>query len=489
MIAIAVVASLVAYAWVMGYMSFTTNNAGKAIQLPSFAIDANSNLLVYVQNTGQGVVKISSVYVNDESKPFTADLNYPDNVLPEGKTAELVVTGPFAENAKLDIKVTTTDGTFMQITRRVSGSGGGILPVPALSTFTFDVIESQQVNNPFPIVVTAKDQFGAIFDFDGPVTLSDSTGTINPTSVTLTNGVSSSTPVSISSAIASVSISASGGGKTGASNTFQVSAAPPVLGGFTFDTIGNQINGAGFSITIRAINQYGDPFTSYVGTNTLTVSAGSINPLSTSAFTAGVWTGTVTVTGTGTGVTISTSGGGQSGTSNTFDVNNPAPILSSFAIGAISGQTTGQAFDIVITAKDQYGATFTSFTGTVSLVAMSGTTNIPIVPATSGSFVGGVRTESVTINQAASGIVITASASGATGNSNSFTVTNPPAALHHFNFATISTPQTTGTAFSITITAIDQYGATFTGYTGTNTLTYSGGTINPTTTGAFSCRC
>ncbi len=35
MIAIAVVASLVTYAWVMGYMGFTTDKTGKAIQIQS----------------------------------------------------------------------------------------------------------------------------------------------------------------------------------------------------------------------------------------------------------------------------------------------------------------------------------------------------------------------------------------------------------------------------------------------------------------------
>ena len=35
MIAIAVVASLVVYAWVMGYIGGTTNKAGMAISIPS----------------------------------------------------------------------------------------------------------------------------------------------------------------------------------------------------------------------------------------------------------------------------------------------------------------------------------------------------------------------------------------------------------------------------------------------------------------------
>ena len=44
LIAIAVVASLVAYAWVMGYMSFQTAKTGGAIQIQSFASDANGHM-------------------------------------------------------------------------------------------------------------------------------------------------------------------------------------------------------------------------------------------------------------------------------------------------------------------------------------------------------------------------------------------------------------------------------------------------------------
>ena len=114
MIAIAVVASLVVYAWVTGYIGTQTGNVGKAIALPSFAIDpVTSDLHVYVQNVGQGTVKVSTVYINDVLMPFDADPNFADNQIPEGKTADLTVPGTFDENTKLTIKVTTTDGTFM----------------------------------------------------------------------------------------------------------------------------------------------------------------------------------------------------------------------------------------------------------------------------------------------------------------------------------------------------------------------------------------
>ena len=61
-----------------------------------------------------------------------------------------------------------------------------------------------------------------------------------------------------------------------------------------------------------------------------------------------------------------------------------------------------------------------------------------------------------------------------------------PASLDHFTFATISSPQKAGAAFTITITAKDACENTVTSYTGTNTLSDTTGTINPTSTTTFS---
>ena len=72
MIAIAVVASLVVYAWVTGYIGGTTSTAGKAIQIQSFA-SQGGKLVVYVQNVGQGDVELNrdqSVYVNSNLVPL-----------------------------------------------------------------------------------------------------------------------------------------------------------------------------------------------------------------------------------------------------------------------------------------------------------------------------------------------------------------------------------------------------------------------------------
>ena len=75
MIAIAVVASLVVYAWVMGYIGGNTSKAGNAIQVQSYSLDPGSgNMTLYVQNVGQGSVTLNpagSVYINSVMETFS----------------------------------------------------------------------------------------------------------------------------------------------------------------------------------------------------------------------------------------------------------------------------------------------------------------------------------------------------------------------------------------------------------------------------------
>jgi archaeal type IV pilus assembly protein PilA len=118
MIAIAVVASLVTYAWVMGYMSFTTEKTGKAIQIQSVSnVTSPVNTMdIYVQNVGDSVVNFNnaSVYVNGANIACNATLN----PLAAGATTKLSVnydTTITGITMTVDIKVTTEDGTFSTV--------------------------------------------------------------------------------------------------------------------------------------------------------------------------------------------------------------------------------------------------------------------------------------------------------------------------------------------------------------------------------------
>src|SRR5271157_1438245 len=70
MIAVAVVASLVVYAWVMGYVGFQTAKTGEAVQIQSvsFTTGATDKVnIVYLQNVGGQTVTLipaQCLYVN-----------------------------------------------------------------------------------------------------------------------------------------------------------------------------------------------------------------------------------------------------------------------------------------------------------------------------------------------------------------------------------------------------------------------------------------
>jgi flagellin-like protein len=129
MIAIAVVASLVAYAWVMGYMNFTTQKTGNAIQIQSMVIDSVSNpqkVTFYVQNVGTGLVQFESnigVYINGQKVTVAPTITGTDTngALPVGSTATVVVTPPstLVSGSYIPFKVTLQDGSIAEASKTV----------------------------------------------------------------------------------------------------------------------------------------------------------------------------------------------------------------------------------------------------------------------------------------------------------------------------------------------------------------------------------
>jgi flagellin-like protein len=113
MIAVAVVASLVAYAWVMGYMGFQTAKTGQAIQIQS--VDP-VNKVVYVQNVGDGMVSFSDPCVFVDGTGYVS--NATSTKYDKGETVGLYISGAtFTAGNTYTVKVTTTDGTFSQVTK------------------------------------------------------------------------------------------------------------------------------------------------------------------------------------------------------------------------------------------------------------------------------------------------------------------------------------------------------------------------------------
>lgn len=125
LIAIAVVAALVTYAWVMGYIGFQTNKAGNAIQIQSVTFTGTAGTsgsvnAVYVQNVGNSAISIVNnqcLYVNGQLQTSAASLT----TVPAQSTTTITASGAtsYPSGTVLTIKVTTGDGTYNQVTETV----------------------------------------------------------------------------------------------------------------------------------------------------------------------------------------------------------------------------------------------------------------------------------------------------------------------------------------------------------------------------------
>jgi len=136
MIAVAVVASLVAYAWVMGYIGFQTNKTGQAVQIQSVAFADNSDgtmavSTIYLQNIGSGAVTVDpsqSVYIEgiqvaSYTGPTTTPIPSPSPTsVGAGDTVQINLNpnyGKFTPGTTITVKVTTDGGTYSQISQVV----------------------------------------------------------------------------------------------------------------------------------------------------------------------------------------------------------------------------------------------------------------------------------------------------------------------------------------------------------------------------------
>jgi uncharacterized repeat protein (TIGR02543 family) len=108
MIAIAVVASLVAYAWVMGYIGATTRNVGEPAQIQSIHLADDGVVSIFVKNVGDSSITLSEVYVNDV-KDAAAQFSAKTLAVQEIVTVTLSET--FEKDQLINIRIVTIEGT------------------------------------------------------------------------------------------------------------------------------------------------------------------------------------------------------------------------------------------------------------------------------------------------------------------------------------------------------------------------------------------
>jgi len=160
MIVITVAASLVTYAWVMGYLSFTTAKAGRAMQVQSvhYTNDTDQTLTVYVQNVGEEFVTLhedASVYVDgilqSDLDVDIANATDGELALYTGETATIVIQSVALDPGdRVRVRVVDEIGTFTEIhTYPLTGDASapsGTLPVVLLDD-DFNRVDSTTVGN------------------------------------------------------------------------------------------------------------------------------------------------------------------------------------------------------------------------------------------------------------------------------------------------------------------------------------------------------
>ena len=159
-----------------------------------------------------------------------------------------------------------------------------------------------------------------------------------------------------------------------------------------------------------------------------------------------------------------------------------AATAKKLVISALAEQTAGTAFNVTLTATDEYGNTATSYAGAKTLTwsepSSSPSGKAPSYPATV-TFTAGVGTASSLKLYDAQNTALKATEGAIEGTSGTFTVKAATAKK-----LTLPTPseQEAGAPFNITLTATDEYNNLATSYTGAKTLTWSGPTSSPNNT-------
>ncbi len=288
----------------------------------------------------------------------------------------------------------------------------------ALDHFSFAFIPSQTAGESFLITIAAKDAGNnTITNYAGTVDLTVNAGTITPViSGTFISGqIIETVTVTVAGTLRTITATDHGGTKTGTSVAFTVNNPIPTTT-LISPTIKSTID-TGFTLTVNGTN-----FISGVSTVNFNGSARVTTFVSSTQLTASILTSDLAIAGSYPITVTNTTPGGGTSNAQTFIVN--PGVVDHFSFAIIGTKTAGVAFNVVITAKDYNNATFTTFTGTVDLTTNYGT----ISPTLSGSFIAGVRTESIILTPGSLLRTITAtdhSGGGATGTSNTFTVNNP----------------------------------------------------------------
>ncbi len=390
--------------------------------------------------------------------------------LPPGNSVLTDGVGTFAADlTKAGNQTITATDTAVSI----AGTSGTIsVKAAAASQFAVALPAISTAGNAFTFTVTAIDLYdNTVPGYSGTVHFSSSDAnalTSLPGNSTLTNGFGSFSATLTKAGTQSITATDIGTPAITGSSNITIAAASAthfMIGAPTGVTAGSP-----FTVTVTALDTYGNTAAGYTGTVHFTSSdTGSQTSLpANTALTAGVGAFSVTLTtaGSQTLTATDTVSGGITGASS---IAVTAGAATNFVVGVPVSAQAGVAFTLMVTAQDQYNNTATTYTGTVSFTSTDTNTFTALpIPST---LTAGVGSFSATLTKAGME-TITASDAGASISQTSSGINVHAATLSQY-FISVPATATAGGAFTFTVTAADSFGNTDTAYNGTAHFTSS----------------
>jgi hypothetical protein len=239
----------------------------------------------------------------------------------------------------------------------------------------------------------------------------------------------------------------------------------------------------GFNVTVSAKDAYNNTIPGYNGTVHFTSSDGAATLPADYTYTSTdqgshTFTATLQTTGTQTIAVNDTNNTAATGTASVQDLD-AVPGLHFVVNPSVTTTTAGAAFDVTVTALDQYNNVAVHYDGTASFSssdrgsAVVLPANYTFTAADAGvhTFAGGVTL--VTAGNQSLSVVDTATVVVAGGGSSSASVAVTPAPVSALVISGLPVTATRGAAQAFTVTSKDAYGNTATGYSGTVHFTSS----------------
>jgi hypothetical protein len=286
-------------------------------------------------------------------------------------------TGTFSATLKTagNQTVAATDTANASIT----GTSNVIAVSGAAAThFTVSAPSSATAGNAFSFTVTALDQFNNTdTHYVGIVhfTSTDGNATV-PANTTLTNGTGTfSATLRTAGSQTITGTDTANSSITGTSDTISVSAAAATH--FAVSAPATATAGTAFSFTVMALDQFNNTDTGYGGMVHFTSSDGQAVLPGNSTLTngTGTFSATLKTAGLQTITATDTANSSIAGTSNSIDVGTAA--ATHFAVGTPSSAAADSAFNVTVTAQDQFNNTATSYGGTVHFTSTDGAGVLP----------------------------------------------------------------------------------------------------------------